>query len=83
MSLNDSPISKLPNETELSSGDLFIISKNDGLNTPTYKSKHIEYDTMVCNIVSSMGNSISATTISELSDILGGTVTLNIWKDYN
>lgn len=62
MALNDSPVSRLSGCTELSSDDLFLVSKKLSSNNDKYCSNKITYNDVVINIISSMGHDLSTMT---------------------
>lgn len=83
--LRDSPVSTLPREEVSLSGDLLLISKRDAekseeFGIDKYRSCGIDYIDLTKSIVSSMGRTISGLVQNELSDVLGGHVTLTTWK---
>ena len=76
---HDSPISRLDRVGSSISGDLLLISQlSDDLSS--YHSASIEHNDFVGSVISSMGSDLSSVVQRELSDVLGGTVTLVTWK---
>ena len=78
--MKDSPISRLDQVESSLSGDLLLLSKPKETEPGQYNSVGIEYNNFVSSIISSMGSDLSTIVQQELSNVVGGTVTLATWK---